>query len=1143
MLTFHKPENAIRRVEELRSIGQDETALQLLHSVVNHRRFRVHGWDSSQELMMIQYIILSVDLQKPRMAREGLHQYRYVTHQSNVGSLGKVIVEFRNRTEEQLQAVKGECVDCMDPNLIKEDLEQEETPESLLLASLQIERKGAKEKKLHETLRFTWEAYKMILDIIRLTPKLERIYHETAQRALEFCWLHNRASEFKTLCELLRSHYQLLLSNRHRPEIDVMLRPECHIETRIVQLRGAAKLSLWNECFTTAEEIFQLGIFQFDPVIGSTYSQNSALKPTSNQAQGQGGTSAVPGSSGASTAGAPPAVSGALPLQAGSSGLITGTGSSGNTDNSHALKMRPSYLRWIALYYDILSKMFLLTENYSFHALAHLKYFLHIEQFKKNVSKEELTKMASTVVLAILSIPLNETSATLNSKSRSCQLGSQTVSQSDLNQTQNDQVKKAALLLGSPFIPTREVLKSMLISKNILSLSLPVCRELYDIIEGRSNTLKLCVNTSNHLSTLVQQDLDFGDYTKPLKVTILTKLFLLISKVYSSINIDHFLTNICTNDFLPWTDTEKLLVQLSSSSIVNLRIDYEKKCIYSISKDLNCGNDEISNIGNMMGYGLGNSNLYYSCSSMSGGFGASSGSGGVSSLKFNNKITRSAYILETVLRDIEKDNIKAGLNNQHNKISQMVLRRLPIEMSSMERRLEEIKYRRKERIEEMKRVEEDKRRQEKEAKAQEELMEIQKREEDRRRREEARQLEEIRRSKVEACKMMLDTIKKFDFKNTGNNKVLIKGKVVDEITLEDLLEGRILFDDLEKLQEEQCNFERQERIKQRKMEAKRLDHLARAYRLEEVPLINEWHRETVKSDVELNKKLHESYLLKMEEVKKEINMEKEVLRNLVPLLNTWKEKQMEIRKVELQDALKSQRQRCIKKIKDLKISRAKIRRNEAIERRLHEEEQKRREEEARREEEEARLLEEAKRQKEEKRLKLQRQFEMQRKREEEIEAKLQAQSNSINKNPSGDNIIFTRGGDSSKNGTGVSSSGDITRSLNNGSSRSGNSNLGASVSRQKSMGSTRNESPSRTDFSRGSNNNASGSFGLNRGNSSSKNVSFSDIRRSDGAGGNAGGSSSKDQSFARQNSYGNSHRNNQRSSNKDTRDIDNSKWR
>ncbi|OII71256.1 translation initiation factor 3 [Cryptosporidium ubiquitum] len=1132
MLTFHKPENAIRRVEELRSIGQDETALQLLHSVVNHRRFRVHGWDSSQELMMIQYIILSVDLQKPRMAREGLHQYRYVTHQSNIGSLGKVIVEFRNRAEEQLQSVKNECVDCMDPNLIKENLEQEETPESLLLASLQIERRGAKEKKLHETLRFTWEAYKMILDIIRLTPKLERIYHETAQRALDFCWQHSRASEFKTLCELLRTHYQLLVSNRHRPEIEVMLRPECHLETRIVQLRGAAKLSLWNECFTTAEEIFHLGIFQFDPLIGNSFTQNASLTSNSqsNQINTLHGTVHQNNFLGGT----------ALPLHSNTSN----TANLQNMDSAHAMKVRPTYLRWVALYYDILSKMFLLTENYSFHALAHLKYFLHLKQFKKNVSKEELTKMASTVVLAVLSIPLSENNLSLNSKSRYF-MGN--MSSNDYY-PQGDQVKKAALLLGSLFIPTREILKSMLISKNILGLSLPVCQQLYGVIEGRSNTLKLCVSTNGLLTNLMEIDPDFNEYTRPLKVTILTKLFLLISKVYSSICIDQFLKNICPNDFLPWTDTEKLLVQLSNSSIINLRIDYARKCIYSVDKCLGYNNSTNNKSGNLNNVGLcisGSSQILTTNNINNNNSGS----------KYNNQLSVSAFMLENLLRNLDKDNIKIGLQNQNTKISQMVQRRLPIEMISMEKRIEEIKLRRKERIEELKRVEEDKKRQEKEAKAQEELLEIQKREEDRRRREEARQLEEIKKNKIEACRIMLDTIKKLAFKNTNSNKIVLKGKLLDEITLEDLLEGKILYDDLERLQEEQCNFERQERIKQRKQEAKRLDHLARAYRLEEIPLINEWNNKIIQSDKELHKQLQDSYLLKIEEIKKEAHKEKEILKTILPYLNNWRDKQLEIRKEELMDELKVQRLRCIKKIKELKISRAKIRRNEAIEKKLHEEEQRRKEEEAKREEEEARLLEEAKRQKEEKRLKMQRQLEIQRKREEEIEAKLMAansknsnnansSSNSGGFNDRGDTISFTReGGGNSNSNRGF---GNNNRSNNSNSS-------GISFTRQKT-GTSGNTSPSKVDFTRDftrgvsntSNSSSSASAGtesatgFNRTNSN-KNVSFSDLRRT---GTNDQSKNQQQHSSSMGRNSNNSSKSSQRNNReRDTRDIDTNKWR
>ncbi|KAK6587585.1 hypothetical protein RS030_91522 [Cryptosporidium xiaoi] len=106
--------------------------------------------------------------------------------------------------------------------------------------------------------------------------------------------------------------------------------------------------------------------------------------------------------------------------------------------------------------------------------------------------------------------------------------------------------------------------------------------------------------------------------------------------------------------------------------------------------------------------------------------------------------------------------------------------------------------------------------------------------------------------------------------------------------------------------------------------------------------------------------------------------------------------------------------------------------------------------------------------------------------------------------------------------------------------------LGVTISRQKSIGSNRNESPSKTEFIKGNNNSSNNSnFGLTRGNSSKKSVNFSDIRRSDSTGNNnmGGESSSKDQPLTKQSSSGNSYRSNQRNNQRDTRDIDNNKWR
>lgn len=45
-----------------------------------------------------------------------------------------------------------------------------------------------------------------LLDILKSNSKLERLYHLTAIRALEFCAEYKRRTEFKRLCDLLKQH-------------------------------------------------------------------------------------------------------------------------------------------------------------------------------------------------------------------------------------------------------------------------------------------------------------------------------------------------------------------------------------------------------------------------------------------------------------------------------------------------------------------------------------------------------------------------------------------------------------------------------------------------------------------------------------------------------------------------------------------------------------------------------------------------------------------------------------------------------------------------------------------------------------------------------------------------------------------------
>lgn len=55
-------------------------------------------------------------------------------------------------------------------------------------------------------LKFLWEVYRAVLDILKSNSKLERLYHGAAVSALRFCGEYKRRVEFRRLCDMMRMH-------------------------------------------------------------------------------------------------------------------------------------------------------------------------------------------------------------------------------------------------------------------------------------------------------------------------------------------------------------------------------------------------------------------------------------------------------------------------------------------------------------------------------------------------------------------------------------------------------------------------------------------------------------------------------------------------------------------------------------------------------------------------------------------------------------------------------------------------------------------------------------------------------------------------------------------------------------------------
>lgn len=385
-----------------------------------------------------------------------------------------------------------------------DDLEASETPESILLSTVSGEQSRDRTDRAIVTpwLKFLWETYRTVLDILRNNARLEIMYQSTAMQAFEFCQKYTRKTEFRRLCELLRNHVQTAAKYSAQMHAINLSDPDTlqrHLETRFQQLNVAVELELWQEAFRSVEDIHTL--------------LNLSKRPPKNI--------------------------------------------------------------MMANYYEKLTRIFLVGENYLFHAAAWSRYYNLLRQSASMVaagqskkadnpatSEADLSKAASFVLLSALAIPVISTS-----RSRGALV--------DIDEAKKNKNSRLTHLLGMGQAPTRAVLFKDAMSKGLLKRARPEIRELYQILEVEFHPLSICQKISPILSK-IGQDADMEKYVLPLQQVILTRLFQQLSQVYETVDLQ-FVENLAKfpEPFQVSRDTiEKFIMNGNKKGDLAIRMDY-----------------------------------------------------------------------------------------------------------------------------------------------------------------------------------------------------------------------------------------------------------------------------------------------------------------------------------------------------------------------------------------------------------------------------------------------------------------------------------------------------------------------------------------------------------------------------------------
>ena len=227
---LNKPENALRRATELNAISQPAAALSLLHETLSSRRHKT--WSTTYEKIILFYLDLCLELGRAREAKDGLHQYRNLSQSQAPGSLEGVIKHLIEKAEKKCRdakeaADKGEmpkptsteeegataletttATEGDDDDDDDEGIIYDGNPQSILLSTMSTDPEKAQRETamLFPALKFLWEVYRAVLDILKSNSKLERLYHGAAVGALRFCAEYKRRVEFRRLCDMMRMH-------------------------------------------------------------------------------------------------------------------------------------------------------------------------------------------------------------------------------------------------------------------------------------------------------------------------------------------------------------------------------------------------------------------------------------------------------------------------------------------------------------------------------------------------------------------------------------------------------------------------------------------------------------------------------------------------------------------------------------------------------------------------------------------------------------------------------------------------------------------------------------------------------------------------------------------------------------------------
>jgi translation initiation factor 3 subunit A len=236
----------------------------------------------------------------------------------------------------------------------------------------------------------------------------------------------------------------------------------------------------------------------------------------------------------------------------------------------------------MAVYYSRLTQIFTRSEARLYNAYAWYRLFTFSRSYNKSLSPEDVTSMATNVVLSALGVLPYDSSVQSSSSSTLVEHERASKMAGILGFSIRDSTAKqvsGGVVPGAPVpVLSRAALLSDIERKGLLTLVPPPIKAVYDVLEGDFNPLVLCKTLAPLLEPFLKEGSGLESYVPYLQQVALAKTVRQLSEVYSVMRVAD-LSALAPFGWSPGT-SEALVVEAVRQGYLYARFDHRNGTVH-----------------------------------------------------------------------------------------------------------------------------------------------------------------------------------------------------------------------------------------------------------------------------------------------------------------------------------------------------------------------------------------------------------------------------------------------------------------------------------------------------------------------------------------------------------------------------------